>query len=179
MTSGSPTRCNVAAPLLDFEKHDTEEKNRARNDRDDADCLVKSAHDLESLRRSDGDVLGPVRLEAERSGVDLIDRPIDRAFVSSRNRKTVDAITVLCERLKVIEMHPNAVLAARDFGRIGAAFYDCGDYNGVAGCFGNRRQCHAVADFEICIGSEALIDRYGALRRLEKEDCREKRNDHA
>ena len=90
------------------------------------------------------------------------------------------ALPISRERLKVIEMKPDAKFTSRDFGGIGAALYDC-CYNDCIPSrrFGSRRQNDAVANANVCIGGESLIDCNRALRRLQEKRCGEYRNDHA
>ena len=80
----------------------------------------------------------------------------------------VDARTAR-QALKLIEMEVDAILAARDLARIGAATDDRGDGHGVATRAGGGRDDRGVADAEVGVGGEALIDRDRAELKCEEQ----------
>ena len=80
----------------------------------------------------------------------------------------------------MIEMHPDPKLTPRDFRRIIPALHDCRDDDRVARLRRRiRGDDHAIANRDMRVGSEALVDRDSALRRLEEEGYYEERIDHA
>jgi hypothetical protein len=121
-----------------------------------------------------------MRFESECRGIDLRYRFFCRGIISGRDSKAIDAITIACQRLEMIEMQPDPKFASRDFGWIVAAPHDCRDDDRIASWrFRNRGQNDAVANANVSIGGEPLIDRDGALRRLQEKRCCKERNDHA
>lgn len=54
-------------------------------------------------------------------------------------------------------MQPDAVLAARDLGRIGAPADDCTDADGVAGGFGCGGDDDPITEPKMGVGGEASV----------------------
>ena len=54
-------------------------------------------------------------------------------------------------------MHPDAILAACDLGRIGATLDDGDDDDGVTRLAGFRGEDDAIAEVEACVGGEAAV----------------------
>ena len=69
----------------------------------------------------------------------------------------------------MIEVQPDAILAARDLGRIGAPLDDRGDDDAVARHARLGREDDMVADAETSVGGEARVYRDGAWRVLRRE----------
>src|SRR4051812_44252624 len=63
-------------------------------------------------------------------------------------------------------MQADAILAARDLGRIGAALGDGGDDDGVAGLAGAGRDDDAITDVQLRVGGEATVYCNGTWRLL-------------
>ena len=76
------------------------------------------------LRRLDGDVDRAVRAEPECRGVDALDRIGGSSRRARVHREAVDTVAVAEQSLQVVEMQPDAILAARDLGGIGASLHD-------------------------------------------------------
>jgi hypothetical protein len=116
---------------------------------------MEARDDGKGLGRLHGDVGGAVGAEAERCGVDARDG-IGRGRGRARaHREAVDAVAVADETLQVIEVQPDAILAARDLGGIGAALHDAVDDDRVAGLARPAGDDHAIADAERGVGGEA------------------------
>ncbi len=120
---------------------------------------MEAAHDLESPRRLDGNVVRSIRLEAEGYSVDAIDQLRNVRCPRRRDRESIDAVSVSGDRLQLIEVHPDAQIPARHLGWIGSPPHDRADNHDVAGHSGGRRDRNAVADFQVCSLGERIIDR--------------------
>jgi len=83
-----------------------------------------------------------------------------------RDGEAVDAIAVAEQGLKLAEMKPHAVLAARDLGGIGTALRDGGDDDGVAGFARIGGDDDAITDAEVRVRGEAAVYCDGAWRVL-------------
>ena len=64
------------------------------------------------------------------------------------------------ELLELVQVHADAVLRARDLGWIGATTHERGNNDRVARSAWCLRENDAVANREVCVGGEALIDRH-------------------
>ena len=130
---------------------------------------MKARDDGEGLGRLHGDVGRAVRAEAERGGVDARDGIGRGGGRASGHGEAVDAVAIAEQLLELIEVQPDAILAARDLGGIGAPLDDAGDDGGVAGLTGPAREHDAVADAKAGVGGEAAVDgeraRSGCVRR--------------
>ena len=82
--------------------------------------------------------------------------PVARAS-RVRDGEAVDAIAVAEERLEMVEVQPDAILAARDLGGVGAPLDDGGDDDRVARHSRLRRDDDAVTDAERGVGGEARV----------------------
>ena len=77
-----------------------------------------------------------MRLEPERGGVDVAERAICLGRAAGGDRKPVNAIAVVGDLLKVIEVHPHLVFTACDLRRVCSALEDRGNDDRVAACEG-------------------------------------------
>lgn len=71
-------------------------------------------------------------------------------------------------------MQAHAILAAGDFGRVGAPAHDGADHDGVAGRLGRGRDDDAVAELKPGVGGESFVYGYRprVLRaRTDAKDC--------
>jgi hypothetical protein len=80
-----------------------------------------------------------------------------RGAVACAHGEAVHAIAVAEQRLEVVEMQPDAILASRDLSRVSAALNDGGDDDGVAGEAGLGRDDDTIADAEAGVGGEASV----------------------
>ena len=80
--------------------------------------------------------------------------------------ETIDAIAVADQRLQMIEMHPHAVLGARDFGRIRAPAHEGGHSDRVTGSAWCRREDEQIAELDSPVRGQSLVDRDGARKRV-------------
>src|SRR6185437_15959216 len=97
------------------------------------DGAVESTDDEKRLRRFDGNVARAVSLKSECGTVDRANRAVERRTGARLDRESVDTIAVVRQRLQLVEMHPHAVLGARNLGRIRATAYERGNDHGIAG----------------------------------------------
>ena len=92
-----------------------------------------------------------------------------------RDGEAIDAIAVADEMLQLVEMQVRAIFAARDLARVGAAAHDRGDDHGVAARARRRRNDDGVADAQMRVGGETLIDRDRAELQREQESHHERK----
>jgi hypothetical protein len=109
---------------------------------------------------STGHVGGAMGAESVRGRVDARHRVARGASVARSDGEPVDAVAVAEQRLEMVEMQPDAILAARDLGRVGATLDDGGDDGAVARHPRLGRDDDAVADAEPGVGGEARVYGY-------------------
>ena len=66
-----------------------------------------------------------------------------RGRLSRRHGEPVDAVSVADQRLQLVEVHPDAVLGARHFRRVGAPLHERRHDDGIAGAAGRRATVRA------------------------------------
>jgi hypothetical protein len=122
---------------------------------------VEAAHHLKSARCLDGNVARPISIEAEGDTIDPIDQARNVSRWRCRYGESIDPVAVSGNSLYLIEMHPDAQIPARHFGRVRSSPHDRADDHRIANRSGKRRNRNPVANLEMRSRRECLIDRDG------------------